>query len=86
MPADYPPDLYWKGEPPKEEYNYVLVDVEPGLLRVEKSLNGRLFAGFRYIQIRIRQRHIRTGDRRDHKVLSGRSPRIDWKEFVVTSA
>jgi hypothetical protein len=22
--------LYWKGEPPKEDYNYVLVDVEPG--------------------------------------------------------
>jgi hypothetical protein len=30
LPADYPQDLYWKGEPPKEEYNYVLVDVEPG--------------------------------------------------------
>ena len=30
LPADYPPDLYWKGEPPKEEYNYVLVDVRPG--------------------------------------------------------
>jgi Calcineurin-like phosphoesterase len=30
LPANYPPDLYWKGEPPKEEYNYVLVDVEPG--------------------------------------------------------
>src|SRR6201991_2028249 len=29
LPADYPPDLYWKGEPPKEEYNSVLVDVEP---------------------------------------------------------
>jgi predicted phosphohydrolase len=30
VPADYPPDLYWKGQPPKEEYNYVLLDVEPG--------------------------------------------------------
>lgn len=30
VPADYPLDLYWKGQPPKEEYNYVLVDVEPG--------------------------------------------------------
>jgi hypothetical protein len=30
VPPDYPPDLYWKGQPPKEEYNYVLVDVEPG--------------------------------------------------------
>ena len=30
LPADYPPDLYWKGQPPQEEYNYVLVDVEPG--------------------------------------------------------
>ena len=30
VPADYPPDLYWKGQPPKEEYNYALVDVEPG--------------------------------------------------------
>jgi predicted phosphohydrolase len=30
VPADYPPDLYWKGQPPQEEYNYVLVDVEPG--------------------------------------------------------
>ena len=29
LPPNYPPDLYWKGEPPKEEYNYVLVDVEP---------------------------------------------------------
>jgi len=30
VPADYPPDLYWKGEPPKEEYNYCIVDVKPG--------------------------------------------------------
>jgi hypothetical protein len=26
----YPPELYWKSQPPREEYNYVLVDVEPG--------------------------------------------------------
>jgi hypothetical protein len=30
LPADYPPDLYWKGQPLEEEYNYVLVDVQPG--------------------------------------------------------
>jgi hypothetical protein len=30
VPAGYPPDLYWKGQPPKEDYNYVLVDVVPG--------------------------------------------------------
>ena len=30
VPPNYPPDLYWKGESPKEEYNYVLVDVQPG--------------------------------------------------------
>lgn len=30
VPADYPPDLYWKGQSPKEEYNYLLVDVQPG--------------------------------------------------------
>ena len=30
VPKDYPPDLYWKGQPPKEEYNYVHIDVEPG--------------------------------------------------------
>jgi predicted phosphohydrolase len=30
VPVNYPPDLYWKGQPPKEEYNYVLVDVQPG--------------------------------------------------------
>jgi hypothetical protein len=30
VPPDYPQDLYWKGQPPKEEYNYVLVDVKPG--------------------------------------------------------
>jgi hypothetical protein len=30
VPADYPPDLYWKGQSPKEEYNYLLVDVAPG--------------------------------------------------------
>ena len=30
LPADYPPDLYWKGAAPKEEYNYLLVDVKPG--------------------------------------------------------
>lgn len=30
VPAGYPEDLYWKGQPPKEEYNYLLVDVQPG--------------------------------------------------------
>ena len=30
VPADYPPDLYWKGASPKEDYNYVIVDVKPG--------------------------------------------------------
>jgi len=30
VPPNYPPDLYWKGQPPKEEYNYLLVDVRPG--------------------------------------------------------
>ena len=30
VPDDYPPDLYWKGQPPKEDYNDVLVDVVPG--------------------------------------------------------
>ena len=30
VPADYPPDLYWKGAAPKEDYNYVIVDVKPG--------------------------------------------------------
>lgn len=30
LPADYPADLYWKNEPPKEEYNFVHVDVQPG--------------------------------------------------------
>jgi hypothetical protein len=30
VPADYPPDLYWQGQSPKEDYNYVLVDVKPG--------------------------------------------------------
>ena len=30
VPADYPQDLYWRGAPPREEYNYVLVDVQPG--------------------------------------------------------
>jgi hypothetical protein len=30
VPADYPLDHYWKGESPKEEYNYVLVDVQSG--------------------------------------------------------
>ncbi len=30
VPDNYPPDLYWKGEPPKEDFNYLLVNVEPG--------------------------------------------------------
>jgi len=30
VPAGYPADLYWKGQPPKEEYNYLLVDVQAG--------------------------------------------------------
>ena len=30
VPADYPPELYWQGQPPREEYNYLLVDVQPG--------------------------------------------------------
>ena len=29
-PAGYPQDLYWGGEPPKEEYNYILVHTTPG--------------------------------------------------------
>jgi hypothetical protein len=30
LPPDYPREQYWKGEDPREEYNYVLVDVQPG--------------------------------------------------------
>jgi hypothetical protein len=30
LPANYPKDLYWNGAVPKEEYNYLLVDVKPG--------------------------------------------------------
>jgi hypothetical protein len=30
VPQGYPTDLYWKGEAPREDYNYVLVDVKPG--------------------------------------------------------
>jgi calcineurin-like phosphoesterase family protein len=30
LPADYPPNLYAKPQPPNEEYGYLLVDVEPG--------------------------------------------------------
>jgi hypothetical protein len=30
VPDGYPPDLYWKGEAPKEDYNYLHVDVKPG--------------------------------------------------------
>jgi hypothetical protein len=29
VPAGYPPDFYWNGEPPKEDYNYAIVDVQP---------------------------------------------------------
>jgi hypothetical protein len=29
VPTNYPPDLYWKGQPPKEEYNYLRVNVDP---------------------------------------------------------
>src|SRR5208283_484938 len=30
MPDGYPQDQYWKGASPIEEYNYLLVDVQPG--------------------------------------------------------
>ncbi len=30
VPDGYPPDQYWKGEAPKEDYNYVHVEVIPG--------------------------------------------------------
>jgi len=30
VPADYPSELYWKGEARREEYNYIMVDVDPG--------------------------------------------------------
>jgi len=30
MPTGYPMDQYWRGASPIEEYNYVLVDVQPG--------------------------------------------------------
>jgi len=29
VPANYPPDQYWQGSAPKEEYNYLLVNVKP---------------------------------------------------------
>jgi hypothetical protein len=29
-PEGYPQDLYWQGQPPKEEYNYFVVEVTPG--------------------------------------------------------
>ena len=29
VPANYPPDQYWQGASPKEEYNYLLVNVKP---------------------------------------------------------
>jgi Calcineurin-like phosphoesterase len=29
LPANYPQDLYWKGAPPKEDYNYLHVEVTP---------------------------------------------------------
>ena len=29
VPANYPPDQYWKNERPREDYNYVVVDVQP---------------------------------------------------------
>jgi hypothetical protein len=31
VPDGYPEELYWKGEAPREDYNYVLIDVKPGL-------------------------------------------------------
>lgn len=30
LAANYPADLYWKGEPPREDYNYLHVEVRPG--------------------------------------------------------
>jgi len=30
VPEGYPPDLYWKGKAPREEYNYLHVEVVPG--------------------------------------------------------
>jgi Calcineurin-like phosphoesterase len=30
VPPSYPADHYWKGQSPKEDYNYVLIDVAPG--------------------------------------------------------
>jgi Calcineurin-like phosphoesterase len=30
VPPGYPPDQYWQGASPKEEYNYLVVDVQPG--------------------------------------------------------
>ena len=30
VPANHPPDQYWKGASPKEEYNYLLITVKPG--------------------------------------------------------
>jgi len=30
VPTNYPPDQYWQGASPKEEYNYLVVNVDPG--------------------------------------------------------
>jgi hypothetical protein len=40
VPANYPQELYWKGQAPKEEYNYVHVDVEPGEAASDKFPEG----------------------------------------------
>jgi hypothetical protein len=41
VPAGYPPDLYWKGQPPREEYNYGRGSPSvPKHLRREKIQNG----------------------------------------------
>ena len=70
LPADYPPDLYWKGQPPKEEYNYVLVDVKPGqktkfTLNRFRPWSAEPFANRGAVQVNARKA-LRKGGHGDH--------------------
>ena len=58
VPEDYPLDQYWKGAAPKEDYNYLLVDVRPGHDKVHAqsipAVIGRTIRNRRAVPVKSR--------------------------------
>ncbi len=90
VPANYPPDLYWKGQPPQEEYNYVLWMWNPARRPNSRSIAsvlGRLSRSKRWnCGTFLTPKREPTGQLR-HRSSSGVSSNcVDCSAFIAVNA